>query len=67
MDTNSTNGCVPALTSVAAPAIGVAAGLQLVGAVTGLAMPARRATESTNDKELSTDVSGRVAGVQNGA
>jgi EmrB/QacA subfamily drug resistance transporter len=48
-----------------APAIGVAAGLSLAGAVTGLALPTRRTTrETTSDKELGTDVPGRVARVQ---
>jgi EmrB/QacA subfamily drug resistance transporter len=47
-----------------APAIGVAAGLSLAGAITGLALPARSARESTNEKELRNDVPGRVAGVQ---
>jgi hypothetical protein len=51
-----------------APAIGVAAGLSLAGAVTGLALPARCAHESTKDKELRhDDVPGRVAGVQDRA
>jgi MFS family permease len=49
------------------PAIGVAAALSLAGAFTGLALPARRAPESTNDKELRHDVPGRVAGVQDRA
>jgi EmrB/QacA subfamily drug resistance transporter len=47
-----------------APAMGVAAALSLAGAVTGLAVPPRRARESTHDKELRADVSGRVAGAQ---
>jgi EmrB/QacA subfamily drug resistance transporter len=51
-----------------AAAIGVAAALSLAGAVTGLWLPARPAMESTNDKESRNDeLSGRVAGVQDGA
>jgi EmrB/QacA subfamily drug resistance transporter len=51
-----------------AAAIGVAAALSLAGAVTALALPARRASESTNGKEPRNDqVSGRVAGVQDRA
>ncbi|HEX5980828.1 MAG TPA: DHA2 family efflux MFS transporter permease subunit [Thermoleophilaceae bacterium] len=48
-----------------AAAIGVAAALSLAGAVTALALPARRASKSTNEKETRDDqLSGRVAGVQ---
>ena len=48
-----------------AAAIGVAAALSLAGAVTALALPARRGSESTNEKESRNDqLSGRVAGVQ---
>jgi EmrB/QacA subfamily drug resistance transporter len=50
-----------------APAIGVAAALSLAGAATGLALPARPSRESTKDKELNTDVPGRVDGVQDSA
>jgi EmrB/QacA subfamily drug resistance transporter len=51
-----------------AAAIGVAALLSLAGAVTGLALPARRALESTNEKEARNDqLPGRVARVQDGA
>ncbi len=51
-----------------AAAIGVAAALSLAGAVTALALPARRASESTNGKESRNDqLSGRVAGVQDSA
>jgi EmrB/QacA subfamily drug resistance transporter len=48
-----------------APAIGVAAGLSLAGALTGLALPARG---STRQEELRhDDLPGRIAGVQDGA
>ena len=48
-----------------APAIGVAAGLSLAGAVSGLGLPARR---SIRRKEMGhDDLPGRVAGVQDGA
>ena len=51
-----------------AAAIGVAAALSLAGAVTALALPARRASESTNGNESRDDqLSGRVAGVQDSA
>jgi EmrB/QacA subfamily drug resistance transporter len=51
-----------------AAAIGVAAALSLAGAVTALALPARRALESTNEKEARDDqLPGRVAGVQDSA
>jgi MFS family permease len=51
-----------------AAAIGVAAVLSLAGAVTGLAVPARRAMQSTNDKEPENDqLPRRVARVQEGA
>jgi len=51
-----------------AAAIGVAAALSLAGAVTALALPARRASESTNGNESRNDqLSGRVAGVQDSA
>jgi EmrB/QacA subfamily drug resistance transporter len=50
------------------PAIGVAAALSLAGAFTGLALPARRVSESTNEKEPRNDeLPGRVAGVQDRA
>jgi EmrB/QacA subfamily drug resistance transporter len=48
-----------------AAAIGVAAVLSLAGAVTGLALPARRASNSTKEKEDRHDqLPRRVAGVQ---
>ena len=48
-----------------AAAIGVAAALSLAGALTGLALPARRASKSTNEKEDRDDqLPGRVTGVQ---
>jgi EmrB/QacA subfamily drug resistance transporter len=48
-----------------AAAIGVAAVLSLAGAVTGVALPARRASNSTNEKEDRHDqLPRRVAGVQ---
>jgi EmrB/QacA subfamily drug resistance transporter len=51
-----------------AAAIGAAAVLSLAGAVTGLALPARRTLESTNEKEARNDqLPGRVAGVQDRA
>jgi hypothetical protein len=51
-----------------AAAIGMAAGLSLAGAVTGLALPARRAWESTTETEARNDgLPGRVAGVQDNA
>jgi EmrB/QacA subfamily drug resistance transporter len=51
-----------------AAAIGVAAALSLAGAVTALALPARRASESTNGEESRNDqLSGRVARVQDSA
>jgi EmrB/QacA subfamily drug resistance transporter len=51
-----------------APAMGVAAGLSLAGAITGLALPARRAPQSNDDKELGHDhVPRRVARVQDRA
>jgi membrane protein implicated in regulation of membrane protease activity len=51
-----------------AAALGVAAALSMAGAVTGLALPARRASEPTNDKESGNDqLPGRVARVQDGA
>jgi EmrB/QacA subfamily drug resistance transporter len=53
-----------------APAIGVAAGLSLAGAVAGLALPERRRRQTTDDEELrdgQDNISGRVARVQDGA
>jgi EmrB/QacA subfamily drug resistance transporter len=51
-----------------AAALGVGAALALAGAVSGLAVPARPAMESTNDKEPENDeLPGRVARVQEGA
>jgi EmrB/QacA subfamily drug resistance transporter len=53
-----------------APAIGVAAGLSLLGAVVGCALPKRASREPVYDKELrdgQDDVPRRVAGVQNSA
>ena len=49
-------------------ALGVAAGLSLAGAATAIALPARRALKSTNEKENRDDqLPGRVAGVQDSA
>jgi EmrB/QacA subfamily drug resistance transporter len=51
-----------------AAAIGVAAALSLAGAVTALALPARRTSESTNEKESRNEqLSERIAGVQDSA
>ena len=55
----------PPLLLPLANAMGVAAVLSLAGAVTGLALPARRQLISTNEKEPRDDqLPGRVAGVQ---
>jgi EmrB/QacA subfamily drug resistance transporter len=53
-----------------APAIGVAAGLSLLGAVVGCALPERASRQPIDDKELrdgQDDVPGRVARVQSRA
>jgi EmrB/QacA subfamily drug resistance transporter len=51
-----------------AAALGVAAVLSLAGALTGLALPARRRSESTKEKEARNDqLPGRVARVQDSA
>jgi membrane protein implicated in regulation of membrane protease activity len=51
-----------------ASALGLAAALSLAGALTGLALPARRESESTDEKEARHDqLPGRVAGVQDSA
>jgi hypothetical protein len=51
-----------------AAAIGVAAALSMAGALTGLWLPARRAMQSTHDKEPGNEqLPGRVARLQEGA